>query len=150
MPPKPHPKNLRLMNGRGNGRDSGGRLVEPGHGWVRLPPTPPAWLVGEGRALWDRVVAELEPYNILKPTDGPALTCYCVAWQLLLDATETVRREGMIIHTDGGPRRHPAVQIAEAAGRELRAWANEFGLTPAGKLRLGAQATDDAEDNPFS
>jgi len=149
MSAKPLPAALRLMNGRGNGRDSGGRLVAPGLGWIRLPPTPPDWLVGEGRALWDRVVAELAPYNILRPVDGPALACYCLAWQRLVEARAIVRREGMLIETEHGSRRHPAIQIAEAASKELRIWSAEFGLTPAGKLRLAAPPGQDDDDNPF-
>jgi len=47
--------------------------------------------------------------------------------------------------------KNPAVLVAEAASKEVRAWAGEFGLTPSSEGRLGKPAGDDDDDeNPFA
>lgn len=149
--PKPLPTHLKLINGRGNGRDSGGRPVKPELGWVRLPPTAPDWLAGEARRMWDDVVAELSRLKLLKPIDAGALSAYCVTWQRFVDASAIVARTGLVLDTEKGPVKNPAVLIVEAASKELRAWSAEFGLTPSAESRLGkAEAPDGQDDNPFA
>lgn len=150
--PKPLPSHLKLINGRGNGRDSGGRVVKPTPGFVRLPPAAPAWLEGEARRMWDDVVAELSRLKLLKPIDGAALAAYCQTWQRFVDASAIVARTGLVLDGDKGPVKNPAVLIVETASKELRAWSAEFGLTPSSENRLGvAEARDgDGEDNPFA
>lgn len=149
--PKPLPSHLKLINGRGNGRDSGGRPVKPELGWKRLPPTAPAWLEGEARRMWDDVVAELSRLGLLKPIDEGALAAYCVTWQRFVDASEIVARTGLVLDTEKGPVKNPAVLIVESASKELRAWSAEFGLTPSSESRLGkTEAPDGDDDNPFA
>lgn len=152
MPAKPRPSNLRLIEGRGNGKDSGGREVKPQLGWVRLPPVPPAWLDGEAKRMWDDVVAELSRLELLKPIDQGALTAYCLTWQRLCDASAIVARTGLVLDTEKGPVKNPAVLIVEAASKELRAWSNEFGLTPSSEGKLGAtkNADGDEDSNHFA
>lgn len=149
--PKPLPSNLRLLQGRGNGRDSGGRVIKPTPGFVRLPPTRPDWLTGEARRMWDDVVAELSRLQLLKPLDEGALTAYCLTWQRLCEASAIVTRTGLVLETEKGPVKNPAVLILESASKELRAWSAEFGLTPSAEARLGkTDAPDGQDDNPFA
>ena len=149
----PRPAALKLIEGRGNGKDTAGRPIKEPPAFVRLPPAPPAWLPTEARAEWERVVPELHRLELLKPIDGAALTSYCLAWARLRECTEIVEREGMVLHDDkqGRAQRHPALLTAEAASRELRAWCSEFGLTPSAEQRLGKVKSDDGQqDNPFA
>lgn len=151
---RPRPGTLKLIEGRGNGKDTAGRPVKQAPAFVRLPPSPPEWLSDEARAEWNRVVPELQRLELLKPVDGAALTAYCEAWARFRTATEIVKREGMVLHDDrqGRAQRHPALLTAEAASKELRAWAAEFGLTPSAEQRLGAAKGNDDGDqgNPFA
>ena len=59
------PAALKLIGGRGNGRDSGGRVVNPGPAFRRLPPKPPTWLSREAAAEWKRVVPGLQRLDLL-------------------------------------------------------------------------------------
>lgn len=149
--PKPRPAGLKILEGRGNGRDSGGRVVKPTPGFTRLPPERPEFLTGPAREMWDQVVPELQRLQLLKPVDQAALTALCLTWERLCDARRIIRRDGLIIETDRGPVKNPAVGILEAASKELRAWSSEFGLTPSSEGRLGSliPAGDDDDDNPF-
>jgi P27 family predicted phage terminase small subunit len=152
--PKPRPTVLKLIEGRGPGRDSGGREVKQTPGFTRLPPNAPSWLPAEARAEWKRVVPELARLELLKPVDRAALTAYCLAWDRLVTGQKAIKENGGHTYTDafGNPKKHPAVLITEAASKELRAWAAEFGLTPSAEQRLGKLGADDGEEdsNPFA
>jgi P27 family predicted phage terminase small subunit len=142
------PAALKLVTGRAPGRDSGGRQVNPGPAFKRLPPSPPDHLSAEARAEWDRVVPELSRLDLIKAEDRAALAAYCEAWSTFVQASATVQAEGLTIEAKQGVLAHPAVAIARNAGREVRAWAAHFGLTPSTEQAL-ARGADDGEDSPF-
>ncbi len=172
--PKPRPAALKLIEGRGNGRDSGGRKVESVPAFKRLPPEAPDWLPAEAAAEWERVVPELARLELLKPVDRASLTAYCLTWQRLVDAQKLVAENRVVqveairdadgdvvdaVTLDGygllgknsqGITRAPWVAIIEAASKELRAWAAEFGFTPSAEVKLSVREADDGEDDPFA
>ena len=111
MPRTAAPAQLRLLNGRGEGRDSGGRPVAHPPKFVREAPEPPDWLDAEALAEWGRVVEALEPLDVLKVADGAALTVYCETWSRFVWAVKRYRAEGItLVNPDSGNvRKHPAV-----------------------------------------
>ena len=150
--PKPKPPGLKLLEGRGNGRDSGGREVKPPPGFARLAPEPPEWLTQEARAEWDRVVPEMQRLELLKVPDRAALAAYCETWARFVHAQMQIKIDGLTVEgSQGQPVKNPVVAIAETAGRELRAWCGEFGFTPSAEnnLNVGGSNGDD-EDDPFA
>ncbi len=144
------PAALKLIKGRSPGTDSGGRPVNQGPAFKRLPPDAPSWLSDEAAAEWARVVPGLQRLELLKPEDRAGLAAYCEAWAIFREATETVQREGLTIEAKQGTLAHPAVAIARNAGREVRAWAAHFGLTPSTEQALARGADDGEDDNPFA
>lgn len=152
--PAPRPAGLKLVEGRGRGKDSGGRPVKEVPEFARAAPEAPSWLPDEARAEWNRVVPEMDRLGLLKGIDRAALTAYCMTWARLVEASGIVAIEGMVLHDDkqGKAQRHPALLTAEAASKELRAWAGEFGLTPSSEQRLGSTkgGDDGAQGNPFA
>lgn len=145
------PANLKLLEGRGNGRDSGGREVKPTPLFVRSSPEAPDFLDGEALDEWNRVVPELMRLELTKPIDRASLTAYCLTWQRLVTAQQLVSSEGVLSTNSQGRVRHPAVAVIEAASKELRAWAHEFGLTPASEAAVSHGGGNGEEDeNPFS
>ncbi|MGW4641817.1 phage terminase small subunit P27 family [Sphaerisporangium sp. NPDC004334] len=149
--PKPRPVALKLVEGARPGRDSGGRKVKDTAAFRRLPPQAPSWLPDEARAEWERVVPELTRLGLLKEIDRAALAAYCLTWDRLVSAQQEIARDGLLHTNSQGRTRHPAVAIVEAASKELRAWAAEFGLTPSAEQRVGGKGEGDGEDdNPFA
>lgn len=148
--PKPKPPALKLLEGRGNGRDSGGRKVAVSPGFVRLPPEPPDILWGDALEEWERVVPELQRLQLTKPVDAASLAAYCLAFQRMCQAQRIIDEEGLIGTNSQGRVRNPAVAIVEAASKELRAWAAEFGLTPSAENRVGKPEAENEGDNPFA
>jgi P27 family predicted phage terminase small subunit len=143
---------LLLLNGRSDGRDSGGRVVPTPPNFKRSAPNPPTWLSREARAEWRRIVPGLEALDLIKAEDRAALVVWCETWSRFVLAVKTYRAEGItLVNPESGrAHRHPAVGIAETAAAQLRAYAAEFGLSPASERRLGTTAPGgDNEDNPF-
>lgn len=144
------PAALKLIKGRGDGKDTAGRPVNLGPAFKRVPPNLPSWLSAEAKAEWKRVVPGLSRLDLLKPEDRAALAAYCEAWATFVQATRTVQEEGQVIEARQGKLPHPCVGIARAAGREMRSWAAHFGLTPSTEQALARGADDgDEDDNPF-
>ena len=148
--PKPRPVALKLIEGRGHGRDSGGRKVAEVPLFKRLPPEAPEWLPIEARAEWDRVVPELSRLELTKPVDRAALTAYCLTWDRLVEAQRIVTADGVLGTNSQGTVRHPAVAVVEAASKDLRAWCAEFGFTPSAEAKLRVQEADNGEEDIFA
>lgn len=143
------PAALKLIKGRGDGKDSAGREVKQ-VAFKRLPPEPPIELGPLARAQWDKVVSELSRLDILKSVDGPSLAAYCLTWQRFTEAQEQIEEYGLTAATSQGVGVAPWVRVADAASKELRAWAREFGLTPSGEANIAGKSSDGDEDsNPF-
>ncbi|GGU52540.1 phage terminase small subunit P27 family [Streptomyces lavendofoliae] len=145
------PASLKLINGRSAGRDSGGRKVETGPAFKRVPPQAPTWLSKEAAEEWDRVIPELSRLDLIKEQDRAALAAYCEAWATFVSATRVVQEEGLVIEARQGKLAHPCVAIARNAGREMRSWAAHFGLTPSTEQALARGGGDDGDEaNPFA
>ncbi|MFJ8049297.1 phage terminase small subunit P27 family [Streptomyces luteogriseus] len=154
------PAPLKLLTGRADGRDSGGRKVNPGPAFRRIPPKPPTWLSREASAEWRRVVPGLTRLDLLKEEDRAMLAAYCETWAVFVTATRDVTLTGLTIvqtttRPDGSVSErtvpNPSVAIARNAGRELRGFAAQFGLSPSTEQALSRGADDGNEDdNPFA
>ena len=147
---KAEPIHLRLMKGDGKGRDSGGRKIKEGPRFRRLPPDKPDWLSDIASGHWDLLVSELQRLEVLKPIDAISLAMCCEVYATWRQALEIVRENGLLSTNSQGRVKHPALAIAEAASREYRSWAAEFGLTPAAESKLGAEGPSGSDDNPFA
>jgi phage terminase small subunit len=78
MPRKAKPASVRLLEGRGIGRDSGGRLVEPPERSVFTPPRMPRGLPAPVGGQWRRVLGELADRELPMPP-ADVLVAHCRA-----------------------------------------------------------------------
>src|SRR5438552_3480066 len=123
MSRKAAPYKLKLLKGRREGTDSGGRKLIDAPRFLRLPPTKPRDLSDLASELWDQVVDELQRLEILKPIDGAALTILCEVWATAKAAQQVLAVEGMTYTTPSGfVRRRPELAILTETSREFRAW----------------------------
>lgn len=160
---RPAPAKVVQMKGRRPGVDSGGRKIPETPAFRRGVPEAPGWLSREARAEWDRVVPGLQLLDILKPEDRANLAAYCETWATFVMATRRVHDEGDTVEevtttrgANGTSTRrrevvNPFIAVARAAGKELRGFAAQFGLTPSSETALGKAGGPDGgdEDNPF-
>lgn len=151
--PAAKPTKLKILTGRGDGKDSAGRALPEEPAFEREAPEPPPWLTDEALEEWERVAPSLEALDLLKPEDRAAFAAYCETWARYVGAVAEYRRDGLtVINPDSGRvGKHPAVSIAENAGAQLVRFANEFGLTPAAERKI-SKAPDGGEgsDDPYS
>jgi P27 family predicted phage terminase small subunit len=158
--PARKPRELLLLAGRGDGKDSAGYPVPLPPKFIRQAPTPPSWMSREAKAEWRRVAPALERLDLLKPEDRSTLAAYCETWSRFVAATCDIATTGLPVQNrsikkDGTETvwftKNPAVAIAQAASTELRHYAALFGLSPADERRISTTPDDtDDSDNPFS
>lgn len=102
-------------------------------------PRMPAGLHAHGQRLWRAVVPVLSAAGTLTPLDQAGLETMCVAYAVAREAAEQLASDGGTHRDERGIlRKHPAFQVWRDAQATFRAWANEFGLTPAARRNLPA------------
>lgn len=155
---KATPAALKLIEGRGNGRDSGGRPIKTPPAFIRLPPEPPAELGEIARAEWDRIVPELARLQLLTPIMCAGLSAHCEMVETFWRATAEVHANGMTVENrsvrkDGTESTwftaNPAIGVQRTAQAAIRAWSAEFALTPASEGKVTAPEAGDGAQNPF-
>ena len=149
----PQPIPLRILKGRSATKDVAGRPIPQVPAFNRGAPEPPPWLDREAREEWNRIAPELERLDLLKPEDHGAFAAYCLAWSRLASSVATYQAEGLTATnpSTGRVAVHPAEHTAQAAGRDLLRYAQQFGLTPVAEIALGRPPIPDVDDDdPFA
>ena len=120
-------------------------------GSIDAIPVAPSWLCRYGKAEWKHVACILVERQHLTDADLGTLAAYADAYSDLVKSSKLIQLEGMIIATDKGPRKHPAISIQNNARNQVRQLAAELGLTPISRSRPTVRDTsnDDADDNPL-
>jgi P27 family predicted phage terminase small subunit len=106
-------------------------------------PAPPAWLSKDGKAEWRRIMPLLVERRILTDADMGSVEAYCTATGLVREMQRTIAREGAIIDTPRGPRKHPAIAVQSDAMNRARLLAAELGLTPVSRSRPSVRDDED-------
>ena len=149
----PIPPGLKILAGRGNGRDSGGRLVPAPPVLDRGLPDPPGWLPVAARAMWDWLAPQIDELGAIKPQDGLILATLCETAAAYSTAIADVAENGQVLTTEktGMAHKNPALAIAETARRDLLRLCREFALTPLAESLLAKLPRDeDDENDPFA
>ena len=111
-------------------------------------PHRPQWLVGEARKEWERIAPELRRLGLLTTVDRAALAAYCQNYARWLQAEQALVKEGLIFKTDSGYiQQRPEIGIAHKAMALMKAFCQEFGLTPASRTRIAVPEPPKAD--PF-
>jgi P27 family predicted phage terminase small subunit len=90
------------------------------------------------RETWFEVTSFLAPAGILDKVDRYALEILALTFADYHRARVAYLREPLVAGSQGQPVRSPWYDAMTAARVEFRKQANEFGLTPAARVRLGA------------
>lgn len=144
--PAPTPTKLRLL--RGETRPSHLNTKEP---IVRdVPPEAPE-MADDVREIWDYTLNELVTMKIASAADRDSLRCYCEAVVAHRKASEILAKTAVLVRgLHGTMVRNPALQIQRDAAQTVRAFAQEFGLTPSGRTRIAVEGRADGQSNPFA
>jgi P27 family predicted phage terminase small subunit len=154
--PQPTPTKLKILRGNPGKRKTNTREPEP----TAKAPAMPAWICGEARAEWGRVVPELTRLGLLSVVDRGTLTAYCLAWAELVSATKLINEQGRVVEEPildrtyeptGYIRKklHPAVKLQRDAFARVKQFLGEFGLSPSSRARLQMPTDGPAQDDPL-
>jgi len=145
--PPPKPAKLRLVEGARLDRVN---QHEPAPS-TELPECPDS-ASAEVREVWDYTVAELDQMGLASAADRDALLCYCEAVVAHRKASVLLAKSDVLIKgIHGNPVRNPALQVQRDAAQVIRAFAQEFGLTPSARARIEVKGEEhDSSENPFA
>jgi len=142
--PAPKPTALRVLHGdrkdRINRNEPQPRVAEP---------QPPAGLSDEVLGHWHFYVGELRAMHTLAAADRDSLVCLCEAVARHRRASELLAGSDVLVKgLHGGLVRNPAVAVQRDAALEIRAFAQEFGLTPSARsvIKLPEGSVGDGAD----
>ena len=101
----------------------------------------PAWLTGDGLAIWNRMAPTLRSARLLQGPDEMAFARYCRNFAAWLKLRKALDKDGFTYDastTTGGTLRRadPNFLIADRLERQLLAVEDRFGLNPAERQRL--------------
>lgn len=139
--PQPKPTALRVLHGDRKDRINTDE-PQPREGL----PTCPREVDPAVRKVWDYTIAELAQMKVVTPADRDPLLAYCEAVVLHRRASAMLADAGFSERAlNGGSAKHPAVSIQRDAAATMRAYAQEFGLTPSSRsgIRTGGAAKAD-------
>jgi P27 family predicted phage terminase small subunit len=145
--PKPKPRGLRLLEGnRGHATIPDEPDAAKSAGYTQ----PPYEMDDDARAVWDRLAPELDSKALLAPRYADGFAAYCVAVVACQRSARILAREGpIIIGTEGGPISNPASREFRHHAQLMRAYASEYGLTPASITALArTRAETEAARDP--
>jgi P27 family predicted phage terminase small subunit len=151
MKPGPAPKPTKLKEMAGNPGHRPLNDAEPEYSDECYLPD---WLPDGARAEWERVAPHLRELGLLTVVDRAAFAGYCIAVDQLERATDALQP------TEDNPR--PEIQKAPSGYevpsgaelmrrqslKEIRAFAAEFGFTPAQRSRIKVPKKHESK-NPF-
>lgn len=149
--PRQKPTALRLLDGDRKSRINTDEPVAR----IGLPQCPDD-VSDEVRQVWDYTVNELSVMGTAFPADRDSLLCYCEAVVTHRRACAVLRDSDVLVRGLHGTQvRNPALQIQRDAAAMIRAFAQEFGLTPSARSTIRSQEAGRTRDqeaavNPFA
>lgn len=114
-------------------------------------PDPLTKLSDDAKRAWTRVSRKLVGMRVLTTADGVALEALCEAYADLVRARRDLDEHGWYqdVTTKSGDvmrRLNPAAGVMRDADRRLRAWLQEFGLTPSARAGVSANGESSKKD----
>lgn len=134
------PTAVKKLQGNPGKRRLNRKEPKPGPGIPVMPEFLNAVAIRE----WQHIVPILDKMGVLTTADGEALAGFCTSYAQLVKAEAAIEKYGIVIaslHKETGTavlRMNPAVRIKSDALRQMRAFMQEFGLTPASRSKVAA------------
>jgi P27 family predicted phage terminase small subunit len=113
-------------------------------------PTCPAWLSKVAKAEWRRVSGDLVKLGLLSKLDRSALAAYCEAYAEWRAMEELLREVGRTQESESGyVLVRPEVATRNQAAARMKAFLAEFGMSPAARTRVEAEAHAEPTGSAF-
>ena len=134
---KPKPTALKKLEGNPGKRQLNDYEPLPPLSMLRCP----NYLLPEAKKEWRRLAPALIDMGVLTIADAVPFAAYCTAFARWREAEDFITKHGSIYKDPRGfARPNPYVAIAAHQLREIKSLAAEFGLTPANRTAIIANA----------
>lgn len=127
-------------------RDRTQNLIKKQKSMKQLPKTPPKNLEKEARKAWQTIVPQLISAGYVTALDRSIVEAYCINYQALFDAYESLKNDGVLINSRNGIRKNPALGVINDATAKLNSLGDRLGLSPSARASLG-DGDEDEEDS---
>lgn len=150
--PSPKPTKLKILSGNPGKRPL--NQNEPKPKVEKEIPDPPPWLSTHAKKEWKRVTPELHRLGLLTMIDIAVLASYCQSYDRLIRAEKKIRayeKEHGCLTAEtpsGYSQQIPEIGIANQAMKNIKSFAQEFGMTPSSRSKIDVESPDDGVD-PF-
>lgn len=132
--PRPKPTELRLLHG-----DKADRINRNAPKPPPKPPTMPKHLSSEARKVWRYYAKDLHARGLLSKFDRDAFATFCEAVVAREEAGRLLRASMLVTGYRNEIRKNPAFQLWRDSAMVMRAFAQEFGLTPSSRSSLNLE-----------
>lgn len=142
---RPAPTSLKLLKGETK-RDRINRN-EPQAPAPAEPPAAPDWLDDDAKAVWANLVPQLHAKGLFTAWDLEVFAVFCEAVVHHRKACELVDNSAILLKgAHGAMAKNPALQIVRDSAQVIRAYAQEFGLSPSARSGIELPAQVEFED----
>jgi P27 family predicted phage terminase small subunit len=121
-----------------------------------VAPEPDAGLDAIARSEWQRVTSAMSENGLITALDSACLSAYATNFSRWRRAETAVQRDGEILFTKirnthgrviaEKPIKNPMLSVSESAQRLMSRFADQLGLSPSGRSKLGFEHEDPAEN----
>lgn len=105
-------------------------------------PDCPAYVTGEARKEWDRVIPLLAEMELLAHADLGTIATYCQAYGEAFDAQLKLNKEGLTVKVNGQVIPHPLINIRRKAQQMMLSAGSQLGLNPSARSRIHIEKTE--------
>ena len=95
---------------------------------LKIRVTPPSQLPSDGRTLWTKIIKNFESVESLTKIDEPNLELFCANYAMYRQALESVKKHGIVIETETGLKKNPAVGVIDTATKTMRSLSTALGF----------------------
>lgn len=100
--------------------------------------------------VWDYTIGQLVRMRTITMADRDALHAYCEQVVQYRQAAEMVHRDGPMVMTHAGMRKHPALAVMRETATMIKTFGRDFGLTPSARsaIRVSDQQPPKTDAGP--
>lgn len=113
---------------------------------------PPSWLSAAGKREFRKLVLELQQTELITNVDVNQLAAYCRIYERYIElqkGTPSIDEDGQAVLDDNGD---PVIEYNDKSIdnhlKQLKAYASEFGLTPASRAKIAIPKPEEKEKTP--
>ena len=112
----------------------------------KLPETAPSHLAGDAKKLWETIVPELNATGYVIGVDASEVETLAMNYQMLREAYESVKDNGITYMAGEKMFKNPAVGIIDSTTKVIKSIGSDLGLSPQSRATLIDMASSDDED----